>query len=51
MRIGVRIGVRLGPVFNKHDSSHVLLFFLDVLMSGFEKSVINFVNNLWFTEN
>ena len=47
----VGIGVRLGIVFNKCDSSRVSLFFIDVLMSGFGKSVGNLVNNLWFTVN
>ena len=49
--IGVRIGVSQGTVFNKCDSSHVLLFFIDVQMSGFEKSIGNLVNDLWFTVN
>ena len=35
-----------GTVFNKSDSSHVLLLFIDVLMSGFIKCVGNFVNNI-----
>ena len=37
----VGIGVNLGTIFNECDSSHVSLFFMDVLMSGFEKSVLN----------
>ena len=45
-RIGVQTGVRLGNVINKCDSSHVLLFFIDVLISRFEESVGNLVNNL-----
>ena len=42
----MQLGVRLGTVFNKCDSSDVLLLFIDVLMSGFGKSVGNLLNNL-----
>ena len=50
-QIGVQIGVMLGTVFNKCDSSHVWLLFIDGLMSGFGKSVGNSVHNIWFTVN
>ena len=50
-RIGLRNGVRLGNVFNKCDSSHVLLLFIDRLIVGIVKYVGNFVNNLCFKVN
>ena len=50
-QIGVWIVVSMGYVFNKLDYSHVLLLFIDVLMSIFGKSVGNLVNNIWFTVN
>ena len=45
----MQIGVKLGTVFYKCDSSHVLLLFIDVLMNGFGKYFRNSVNNLWFS--
>ena len=51
MQIGVQIIFRLGTIFNKCDSSHVLLFFVDALMSKFGKSIRNLVNIIWFTVN
>ena len=44
------ISIWLGNVFNGCYSSHVLVLFIDVLMSGFGKPVGNSVNDLWFTE-
>ena len=47
----VGIGVRMVTVFNKFDYSYVLLFFLDIQMSIFGKSIGSLVNILWLIVN